>query len=300
MFKISSLVCVLTGMLLTLSGYSAAETFKEGGVTISPSVRIHYVEGGSAEAKTTIVFIPGWTMSSAVWRQQMELFAPVARVVSIDPRSQGDSSITIESNTPEQRARDFHQVIQTLGLKNVILVGWSQGVQDVSSYAEQFGGDRLAGFVLVDAAVGPGPASAVAQPQALEQQLGRLALYEQHPREYLQGMMNAIIQSPEGRKQIDALLPISLRTPPDIGITMLLMDFIAVDRRSALQSFRKPTLIIAAAGSAELAAQQAEAKVIPGARFETVEHAGHAVFIDQPQRFHDLLAEFMGQVEASR
>jgi len=285
-------------ILLLLTATTFAQThYKEGDIPVSPKVRIHYIEGGRVDAKTTLLFIPGWTMSTAVWRHQMEQFAAIARVVSIDPRSQGQSTITTESNTPDQRARDLHAVIAALKLSHIVLVGWSQGVQDVTSYADQFSGDAISAYVLVDAPAGEGPAVAVSKPQALQQQLERLALYEQHPREYIEGMMNAIIQTPEGRQQIDALVPISLHTPPDLGITMLLMDFIAVDRRPALAKFNRPTLVIAAASSPELPAQQAMAKAIPNARIATVENSGHAVFIDQPQRFHDLLENFLHEVE---
>jgi non-heme chloroperoxidase len=74
---------------------------------------------------------------------------------------------------------------------------------------------------------------------------------------------------------------------------MLVMDFIAYDRRPALAKFNRPTLIIAAADSEELEAQRETSRQIKGAQFEIIEDAGHAVFLDQPSRFHDLLAAFV-------
>ncbi|WP_157995606.1 alpha/beta fold hydrolase [Peristeroidobacter soli] len=126
-------------------------------------VRIHYVEGGVPRATTTVLFVPGWSTSTAVWRDQMTALASRARVVSIDPRSQGDSTITVKSNTPEQRAKDLHEVIRSLRLANIVLVGWSQGVQDVAAYAAAFGGESILGYVLVDSAIGSGAAAAVAK-----------------------------------------------------------------------------------------------------------------------------------------
>jgi hypothetical protein len=86
------------------------------------------------------------------------------------------------------------------------------------------------------------PADAVAHPEELRQQLERFAMYEQFPKQYLAGMMSAIIRSPEGRKRIDDYVKIGLRTPPDVGISMLMMDFIAKDRRAALARFNRPAL----------------------------------------------------------
>jgi microsomal epoxide hydrolase len=106
-------------------------------------------------------------------------------------------------------------------------------------------------------------------------------------------MMNAIIRSPHGRERIDEYVEIGLRTPPDLGVSMLVMDFLAVDRRGALEKFNRPTLVIAAAESGELEAQRDMARRIQGARFETIDNAGHAVFLDQPGRFRELLGEFV-------
>ena len=272
---------------------ASATVMRSGDVDVGDGVRIHYVDRGDAGAPTTLLFVPGWAMTTAIWSDQMDRFAGSARVVSIDPRSQGMSTVTPHSNTPEQRARDLHKVIHALSLRNVVLVGWSQGVQDVAAYAAQFSGDAIAGYVLVDAPVGAGAAASVANPDALKQQLDRLVIYQEHPREYLRGMMFAIIQSEEGRKRVDEYVRSGLRTPPDIGIAMLMMDFIAYDRRPALAKFNRPTLIVAAAQSPELESQRAMAAQIAGARFATIDDAGHAVFIDQPQRFQELLAGFV-------
>lgn len=154
-------------------------------------------------------------------------------------------------------------------------------------------GEGIAGYVLVDSVVGAGAADAVSRPQELRQQLERMAIYQQYPKQYLNGMMNAIIRSPEGRKRIDEYVAIGLNTPPDLGIGMLLMDFIAYDRRATLAAFNRPTLVIAASSGEEVAAQRAMAGRIKDAEFKAIDDAGHAVFLDQPQRFGDLLSAFL-------
>jgi non-heme chloroperoxidase len=285
---------VLAGLVLASSTLAQSLTVtRTGEVEVERGVRIHYAEAGDRAAKTTLLFVPGWSMSSAVWRDQLSRFASTARVVAIDPRSQGASTITTRSNTPERRAQDLREVIRSLGLTNVVLVGWSQGVQDAAAYAAAFNGESIAGYVLVDAAISAGPAAAVAQPDALKQQLEQLALYSQFQRQYLRGMMNAIIRSAPARQRIDEYVEIGLATPPDLGISMLMLDFIAVDRRAAMDKFNRPTLVVAAAESDELEAQRDMAHRIKNARLELIADAGHAVFLDQPERFNDLLADFV-------
>jgi microsomal epoxide hydrolase len=274
-----------------LAGQSAASL--QGEVDVGDGVRIHYLAAGDPSAKRAVVLVPGWSTSSAIWRDQMPALAALGRVVAIDPRSQGDSTVTTRGNTPEQRARDLRAVLRALEIDDAVLVGWSQGVQDVAAYAAAFGGDGVSGYVLVDAAVAAGAGAWSARPEALREQLERLATYVEHPREYLQGMLETIIRSPGGRERIPELVETGLRTPPDLGASMLLMDFIAYDRRPALQRFDRPTLVLAAADSEELAEQRAMARAIPGARLEVVENAGHALFLDQPERFRELLAAFV-------
>lgn len=285
-------------LLCTAIGAHGASSMREGNVDVGSGVRIHYVDGGDQQAKITLLFIPGWSMSTAVWRDQMNFFADSARVISIDPRSQGQSTVTLQSNTPEQRAKDLHEVIKSLAITNVVLVGWSQGVQDVSAYAAAFNGEGVSGYVLVDAAVGQGAAAAVAQPELLKRLFERLVIYQEHQKDYLHGMMNAIIQSPEGRKRIDEYVQIGLNTPPDLGVSMLIMDFIAYDRRAALTKFNRPTMIVAAAQSDELEVQRDMSRQIKDAKLEIIDNAGHAVFIDQPQRFRSLLAAFVQRLRS--
>jgi microsomal epoxide hydrolase len=87
-----------------------------------------------------------------------------------------------------------------------------------------------------------------------------------------------------------------MKTPPDIGVAMLIADMFGVDRTPALKKIDCSTLIIASAKSDELARQQTTANQIPHARFEKVDDAAHAVFLDQPDRFDELLKNFVANV----
>ena len=49
----------------------------------------------------------------------------------------------------------------------------------------------------------------------------------------------------------------------------------------------------ASAKSSELARQQTGAGQIAHPRFENIEDAAHAVFVDQPERFNELLKKFV-------
>ncbi|HYY35779.1 MAG TPA: alpha/beta hydrolase, partial [Candidatus Binatia bacterium] len=117
--------------------------------------------------------------------------------------------------------------------------------------------------------------------------------------EYLGGMMRAIISKPQGDDAMKGLVSTGMKTPPDVGIGMLVADMFGVNRTPALKKIECPTLIIASAKSDELSRQQAAANQVPHAHFEKIDDAAHAVFLDQPDRFDELLKSFVANLATS-
>jgi non-heme chloroperoxidase len=60
------------------------------------------------------------------------------RVIAVDPRSQGESEKPTYGLLPETRARDYKELVDQLGLKQPVLIGWSMGCGELLSYVEQF------------------------------------------------------------------------------------------------------------------------------------------------------------------
>jgi microsomal epoxide hydrolase len=261
---------------------------------------LRVIEAGNSEAQPALVFIPGWSMSADIWQHQIDTFAKTHRVITFDPRSQGESTKTTSGNTPETRAQDLHALMERLIVRRPVLIGWSQGVQDVAAYVERYGTKEPSGIVLVDAAVSDGADGMASRPQEAAEQFKMFAVYQAHQQEYLGGMMRAIISKPPSADAIDRLVRTGMKTPPDVGVGMLVADMFGVNRTSAVKKIDCPTLIIASAKSEELSRQQATANQIPHARFEKVEDAAHAVFIDQPDRFDELLTSFLTKLATSR
>ncbi|KRA16333.1 hypothetical protein ASD69_16595 [Lysobacter sp. Root604] len=287
----------MTGSLLLFgalaNGPVAAAGYVAGSVPAADGTRIHYADNGRTGAAPALVFVPGWGMDHTIWDAQLAAFGEGHRVVAMDPRSQGASQQSGSGNTPEVRASDIEALLTARKLDRVVLIGWSQGVQDVAAYVERYGTGRIAGLVLVDAAVSRGAGGVAADPQAAQRFLQMMAVYAAHPREYLQGMMGAIFVKPLAPERLRQRVEIALRTPVSTGVAMLVADMYGVDRSGALQKFDRPTLIVAAASSEELAAQKAAAAQVPGASLEVIADAGHGVFVDQPEAFNTALREFL-------
>lgn len=265
---------------------------------VADGISLRVIDSGKAGREPALVFIPGWSTGADIWNHQIDTFAKTHRVIAFDPRSQGESTKITRGNTPETRAQDLHALLERLGVRRPVLIGWSQGVQDVAAYVERYGSNDLAGIVLADAAISDGADGIAARPQETAAQFKMFAIYQAHQQEYLGGMMRAIISKLQGNDVIEGLVSTGMKTPPDIGVAMLIADMFGSNRTSALKKIDCPTLIIASAKSDELARQQAAANQIPHARFEKIEDAAHAVFIDQPDRFDELVKSFVAKLPA--
>lgn len=67
-----------------------------------------------------------------------------------DPRSHGRSSKTLEGNNYATHGKDLITLIETLGLKNITLVGWSFGCLTLWEYVRQQGMSNIKKAVCVD------------------------------------------------------------------------------------------------------------------------------------------------------
>ena len=282
---------ITVGIALVLS-LPAALTAAPRFVETESGVNIRVLEAGPRTASLTLVLIPGWRFTADIWAEQITAFSDRYRVIAIDPRSQGDSTKTLDGNTPETRAEDMHAVLSQLDAGPVVLVGWSQGAQDVGAYVSKFGVPAVRGIVFVDAAPSAGWDKAVAAPGAA-QQLRHLSLYARYPEEATEGMMRAVFRTPKPKAEFDQLVRDALKTPPSIGAAMLEDDLFGPDRVTPLSRVDVPVLLVLADQSANASDLAALTKTLPHAYSVTILGAGHAVFTDKPQEFDSVLFKYL-------
>lgn len=142
--KLINLILIMIVMSTVVKGVMAEE------VMINNDLTLHFEQTGSGN--TTIIFIPGWMMSTAVFERQLAHFkgSTQYRALTYDPRGQGQSSKPVEGHTYQQHARDLAQLIDKLGLNNIILAGWSYGVTEQLAYINQFGVEKIKGMIMID------------------------------------------------------------------------------------------------------------------------------------------------------
>ncbi len=134
-------------VIAALVSFAPATAAERGFVEVSPGVDVFYREAGSGQ---TILFVPGWTFASDIFEKQFEGLSGDFRVVSIDPRSQGRSTVTSSGNDYLTHAEDLAAFIDKMGLKDIVLVGWSFGCLETYGYVKLKGADNLKAHVCID------------------------------------------------------------------------------------------------------------------------------------------------------
>jgi non-heme chloroperoxidase len=259
---------------------------KSGTVKLPDGAKIRYLSGGKGPGPT-LLFVPGWMMTADIWEPQLTRFAPTRRVVAIDPRGQGRSSKTADGLYPAARARDLKQVIDRLKLAPVVLVGWSMGASEVAQFVDQFGTRDLAGIVLVDQSLGgePNPERVLAVVQWLgEVQIDRAKATADFVR--------SMYKRPQSEAYFSKVTRDALATPTSAAVA-LFVGSIASSSAAALAKIDIPTLIVFASTDASNPAYEQMQNRIAGSRLERIETAGHALFVDEADRFNALLEGFL-------
>lgn len=110
---------------------------------------IYFLDEGPRSPEA-IVLVHGEPCNSLFWQKNIGELSQSHRVVAMDIRGRGQSGKAEHGHTLGHYARDVRGLMESLGLTRVVLVGWSLGSAVGWRYIEQFGSDRLCGFVNVD------------------------------------------------------------------------------------------------------------------------------------------------------
>ena len=139
-------------------------TYSMSTITTKDGTEIYYKDWGEGPVVT---FSHGWPLSSDAWDGQMLFLVQNGfRVIAHDRRGHGRSSQASSGNDMNGYADDLADVIETLDLKDAMLVGHSTGGGEVARYIGRHGTKRVAKAVLI-AAVPPIMLKTAANPEGL-------------------------------------------------------------------------------------------------------------------------------------
>ncbi len=108
----------------------------------STPIELYYEDQGAGQP---VVLIHGYPLNGHSWeRQTSELLAAGYRVITYDRRGFGQSSKVDVGYDYDTFAADLNTLMETLDLRDVILVGFSMGTGELARYVSKYGHERVA------------------------------------------------------------------------------------------------------------------------------------------------------------
>lgn len=273
-------------------------TVKGGG-----GLELNVLEWGRRDGPP-ILLIHGWSQAYLCWQKQYESeLAEHFRVVAFDLRGHGMSAAPTDPACYQQSqlwADDLRAIIDTLGLRATVLVGWSYGSFVIGDYLRAYGADGIAGINLVGAGVRFGQ-------QALgtyigsgftEPFTGAISTDLSVSIDAMRDFINRCFLVKMSRTDYERVLCFNMTARPDVRAAMVNRD---IEMDSVLRGYRGPLLVshgrkdsMVLPASVELLRQ-----LCPQARLSWYDEAAHGPFFEEPEKFNRELAEFVHEVHAN-
>lgn len=251
----------------------------------SDGVRLHYLEAGASHPHT-IVFIPGWTMPAWIWMAQLDAFSAHYHTVAFDPRGQGDSAVPAGGYEPNRRGRDIRDLLDHLKAPPVTIVAWSLGVLDTLAMIHS-GGDRgVAGLILVDNSVGEEPPPVVGPtPPRNEAPVDHAT--------FMHRFVASMFRTHRSAEYLARLTAATLRMPEASSKLLLAYPLPRTYWREAVYATSLPLLYVIR--PRWMAQGENLLRNRPNTELEVFADAGHALFVDDTNRFDAVLTRFLRQ-----
>lgn len=116
-------------------------------LTMDDGIRLYYENHGEGDA---LVFCHGLNSSHAANKRLYGEFHDDFNVVLYDQRGHGLSDRSTIHMNIKRLGRDLNEIIETLDLDDVTLIGHSMGAATIYSYVDQFGCDKIKRIVASD------------------------------------------------------------------------------------------------------------------------------------------------------
>ena len=108
----------------------------------STPIELYYEDQGSGQP---VVLIHGYPLNGHSWETQTrELLAAGYRVITYDRRGFGQSTKVGSGYDYDTFAADLNTLLETLDLRDVVLVGFSMGTGELARYVSRYGHQRVA------------------------------------------------------------------------------------------------------------------------------------------------------------
>lgn len=265
-------------------------------ITVESGVRL-YVNDINPSGNKTIVFLHGWPADHRLFEYQYNVFpAPGHRCIGIDLRGFGNSDKPWDGYQYDRLSEDVFQVIRTMNLQNITLLGHSTSGAIAIRYMARHHGFGVARLVLCASAA----PSLVQRPnfpygqktEDIENNFIKAA-YENRPK-MLNDFGKIFFYQQASPPLLDWLFQMGLQAASYATIAIS-KAWIREVLFNDLLKIKVPTLIMHGIHDEVVPYQLGvvQNRGIRGSKLVTFENSGHGLFYDEMEKFNRELSQFI-------
>lgn len=251
-------------------------------------IHLHYRADVATAGKPTLVFSNSLGTDFRIWDGVAARLAPVANMVFYDSRGHGLSDAPPAPYRIEDHVADLNALLDHLDVTDAFICGLSVGGL-IAQGLYQAAAEKVRGLILCDTAAKIGTPDMWAE---------RIDLVERHG---IAAMADAVLErwfapgfrTPDNPDFAGARNMLVRQTVDGYaGTCAAIRD---ADYRESSRSIAVPTLCIVGREDGATTPQVVRelADIIPGARYEIIEDAGHIPCMEKPDELSALIADFI-------
>ena len=260
-----------------------------GRIQTSLGSSIGYTEAGTGNA-TPVVFLHGVGSDKSVWHPQLEHFGRERRAIAFDYPGYGDSDPAPDGTTRDDYAEAIHSALHALDVERAHICGLSLGGVVAIALADAVP-NHCASLILADTFAAHPDGHAIYERALAVTDLRALA-------EARVDVLLAQPADPAVRREVVETMAKIAPAAYRIGAEAVWL----ADQGERAHDINAPTLVLC--GSEDVVTPPtlslALAQLIPGARTELIDGAGHLSNLERPEAFNAIVGSFVREVDARR
>ncbi len=240
-----------------------------------------------------VLFIHGYPLNRKIWQPQIEGLSDIARLIAPDLRGHAESQATDGEYSMDLLAKDCAALLDAIPVtRKVVVCGLSMGGYVTFAFLREQA-SRLAGLILTATRAAP------------DSEMGKANREITIAQAQNEGISNTIesmlpkLLSPKSMSGNPALVAQLRKIMQSISLKGLKGDLLGMKNRpdstSLLSQINIPTLLVFGADDQIIPLDEAKTmhSAISGSRLEVIADAGHLPNLEQPQKFNEILRNFL-------
>jgi 2-succinyl-6-hydroxy-2,4-cyclohexadiene-1-carboxylate synthase len=262
-----------------------------------------HVEIAGEKDLPTIVFLHGFTGSTASWCEISKLLKGKYRTVAVDLTGHGKSSIPedVDRYSMDQQVEDLEALFAALSLNQFIMVGYSMGGRVALAYTARYP-DRILSLILESSSPGLKTENERMERKAADSRLADRILtdglpifvdfWESIPLFASQKSLASEKRLTVRKERLDQ---------SEIGLANSLQGIGTGSQDSywgSLGTINLPVLLITGELDTKFVNISREMqRFFPNVSHETIEHAGHAIHVEKPDTFATMIEKHISELK---